>query len=93
MENCKWTYEIDFSELKMMNAISLYVKDDSFIYDNETITMDTAYLKDNKNNKWVQIVYNGKEFINTGNIFDDISKIGEGKVKLLDFTPKVLYYL
>ena len=56
MKNCKWSYEIKFNELKLMNAISLYVKDDSFIYNDETITMDTAYLKDIKNNKWVQIV-------------------------------------
>lgn len=93
MKNCKWSYEIKFNELKLMNAISLYVKDDSFIYNDETITMDTAYLKDIKNNKWVQIVYNGKEFVNTGNVFDDISNVGEGKLKYLDYTQRVLYYL
>ena len=93
MKNCKWNYEISFNELKLMNTISLYVKDDSFIYNDETITMDTAYLKDVKNNKWVQIVYNGKEFVNTGNVIDDISNVGKDKLKFLDYTQRVLYYL
>lgn len=93
MKKVKWNYQIVFSDLKLMNSIAIFVKDDSFIYENETQTMNAIYLLDTCEHKWVQIVHNGDSFVNTGNVYDNIGSIGVDKFKIIDFTQKVLNYL
>lgn len=55
--------EINIMKLLVINSLSIIEHESTLIIDGEEVIKDTIYIYNKSNRKYLQLYYNGKEFI------------------------------
>lgn len=82
--------EINIMKLLVINNLSIVEHDSLLIIDNEEVIKDTIYIYNERNRRYLQIYYNGKEFI----IYKSYDEIPENnKQHRIEYVTHALRFL